>query len=296
MDLRVRTSEGDAPDELATGPVSDRPAAASLENELAEAHARIERLEKRLASQARSRADLVHLVTHELRTPITVISGFSRLLQDPAHGELNEVQARWIAESLKACRRLDRFVGDLLAACPDSGMTLPIQSAPADLESTIRGILESLSPLLEERRLDIELSIPNALPRLCFDVGRIEQVLTNLLTNAIRYGRPGGVVRLSASRCKSAGALGEALDGAGVVEVRVEDDGPGVPEEDRKRIFEPYVRGDEQSSCAGLGIGLAICDRILAAHGGAIRVEEGELGGALFVFQLPCGDATAEEG
>lgn len=248
----------------------------SLRKALDEARARIAALEERLACQARERSELVHLVCHELRTPITVISGFGRLLQNEAHGELNKAQAHYVDQSLQACQRLDRFVVDLLDARPESGTPLAVEVAPAHLHELIRGRLESLAPVLEERSVEVELELGARVFRFPFDARRIEQVITNLLSNALRYGRPGGRIRIAT----------RTVD-PDMVEVSVEDDGPGIPEPDREQVFAPYVRGGERSEQGGLGIGLAICRRIIASHGGRIRVESGALGGARFVFDLP---------
>lgn len=251
----------------------------SLRRELEEALLRVNDLEAKLACQARERTELVHLVCHELRTPITVISGFGRLLQNEAHGTLNYEQTHYIDQSLKACRRLDRFVVDLLDAQPESGSPLSVEIKDADLHVLIRARLESLAPLLDERGIQIELDLAARGSRLPFDERRIEQVITNLMTNAIRYGRERGVIRI-ATQSVRVGTVSS-------VEVSVEDDGPGIPIADRERLFAPYVRGEGQTDCEGLGIGLAICRRVVASHAGTIRVDTSELGGARFVFALP---------
>ncbi|MBW2497124.1 MAG: HAMP domain-containing histidine kinase [Deltaproteobacteria bacterium] len=227
-------------------------------------------------------------MSHELRTPITIISGFGRLLLNESQGSLGPEQHRYVEQSLKACRKLDRFVGDLLEASPESGTPLAIEPREADLAETIRALLESLTPVLEEREQRIETRL-GTLPRFSFDPGRIEQVLTNLLSNAVRYGRDGGTIRIRTE-------LESGPAGADFARVCVEDDGPGIPEADRERLFEPYVRGDEGSRCEGLGIGLAICRRIIASHGGSIHVAPSDLGGARFVFTLPRGATAAVEG
>ncbi len=253
------------------------------------AQKRIAELESELARQGRDRTELVQLVAHELRTPITVISGFGRLLlQSDTRGVLCEQQRHFIDESLKACRRLDRFVDDLMEAGTSSGTPLAIEIALADLHETIRGQLESLAPLVDERGMRIDLRLAPSLARFGFDARRIEQVITNLMINAIRYGRPRGSVRIATETASMA-------DGQPVVAVSVEDDGPGIPENDRERLFAPYVRGEAQTKSGGLGIGLAICRRIVDAHGGAISVDSGELGGARFVFTLPLARAEREE-
>jgi signal transduction histidine kinase len=268
---------------------------AVLERALVEASERIGDLEARLASESRSRSELIHLVCHELRTPITVVSGFGRLLLGESQGVLNAEQRRYVQECLKSCRRLDRFVDDLLEASPDSGTRLPVVLEEGNLDHVIQALLESLAPLLEERGQRVELKLSGE-AEVAFDAGRIEQVLTNLMTNAVRYGREGGVIRISSETI--AGARSAAR-----VEVSVEDEGPGIAEADRERLFQPYIRGERQPSdgeggrpCAGLGIGLAICRRIIEAHGGKIRVEPSDLGGARFVFSLPMPRVPVEGG
>ncbi|MBJ21629.1 MAG: HAMP domain-containing histidine kinase [bacterium] len=254
-----------------------------LLRELAAARSRIIELEARLAGQARVRAELVNLVCHELRTPITVISGFSRLLQNEVSGTLNCEQHRFVREGLKACQRLDRFVGDLLEARPEAETPFAVVVEEADLHETIEGQLESLLPLLEERNLKVEARLRSRESILRFDARRIEQVISNLMTNAIRYGPASGVIRLETHLRDT--ALGATPHSS--IEVSVEDDGPGIPAADRERLFAPYVRGDHGEDAVGLGIGLAISRRIIDAHGGRIWIEAGELGGARFVFSLP---------
>jgi two-component system sensor histidine kinase KdpD len=255
-----------------------------------EAWRRVAALESSLAAQARTHSDLIHILCHELRTPITVLKGFGRLLQEPTNGELSERQDLFVSEILKACQRLNALVGDLLEASPESGTSLGVDLKVGDLNATIYSMLTSLSPLWANKEIIVEVELDPEVLEVAFDAGRIEQVLTNLLTNAIRYGRRDGRVRVGSVRCEpSPHATNDE------VQVYVEDDGPGIPVTDRSRVFEPYVRGDRESDCAGMGIGLAICHRIVQSHGGSIRVEEGSLGGARFVFSLPVVPTSNEE-
>jgi len=245
-----------------------------------EADARIARLEAELAEQARERAELVNQVGHELRTPITVLRGFLRLLSSESHGELNADQGRFVLECLKSCERLDRFVSDLLVARSDASTPFPVSPAPADLHRLIEDQIGALEPLLDEHGLRLELVLGAEASPMLLDERRITQVLLNLMTNAIRHTPRGGLIRV---------ATRDRLEGTSArVEVSVEDDGEGIDELDRERIFEPYVRASAKgASSVGLGIGLALCRRIVEAHGGSIRVESSTLGGAGFVFEWP---------
>ena len=253
---------------------------AELRLRLEASESRVASLEAELSDHARRRAELIHLVSHELRTPITVIGGFARLLQSEGHGSLNEEQHRFVSEGLKACRRLDDFVSDLLEARMDSETPFVVEPVLGDLHETIESGLESLMPVLEDRGMKVELILRASDSRVLFDERRISQVVTNLMTNAIRYGSPSGMVRVA-----TADSTGPA--GRGAIEVAVEDDGPGIPTADRERLFAPFVRGEGTEETDGLGIGLAICRRIIDAHSGQIRVEAGSLGGARFIFELP---------
>jgi signal transduction histidine kinase len=109
-------------------------------------------------------------------------------------------------------------------------------------------------------------------------------VLTNLLGNAVRYARRGGTLEVCTR------ALPPGADGRPMLEVSIADDGPGVALADRVRIFEPYVQVDGEGHSGGLGLGLAICKRLIEAHGGTIGVRERPGGGACFHFTLPCAE------
>jgi signal transduction histidine kinase len=251
----------------------------SMDPRLSSAWTRIENLEQELVEQAEARADLVHLVSHELRTPITVISGFSRLLESEQHGVLNDEQRRFVREGLRACRRLDEFVEDLIESRPDEKTPFAVILRPGDLHETIEGQLESLLPMLEGRGAKVVIELRAAISKTQFDDRRIEQVVNNLMTNAIRYGCASGVIRV--------GTIDTSIGNAPAIAVSVEDEGPGIPVEDRERLFAPFVRGTKVGISRGLGIGLAICRRIIEAHHGQIYVEDGAQGGARFVFVLP---------
>jgi two-component system sensor histidine kinase KdpD len=190
----------------------------------------------------------------------------------------NENQRRFVREGLKSCRFLNGFLDNLLEASvpPEATPALEVRYAP--LEPAIRDVVSFLRPVLEEHRVRVDMRLDDQVLEAAFDPARIEQVLLNLLGNAIRHARAGGRVEVTT-------ALRESM-GRRFVEVAVTDDGPGIPEEDRNRIFEPYQRAGGEAP-GGLGLGLAICRSIVAAHGGTIGVTEGPAGGSRFAFLLP---------
>jgi signal transduction histidine kinase len=219
----------------------------------------------------------VTVVSHELRTPLTVIAGFNKLLLSEQVGSLNAEQRRFLTESERSCRRLDAFIGNLIEAARQSAHEGPLELRDASLEGAVRSVVAFLRPLFEERGVRAELRLDPEAARARFHPLRIEQVLTNLLGNAVRYASKGGRVEVATRR------LGSGRDAR--VEVAVTDDGPGVPPADRERIFLPWVRGRERSA-GGLGLGLAICKRIVDAHGGTIGVDAVPGGGSRFAFTL----------
>jgi signal transduction histidine kinase len=242
-------------------------------------------LRERLRVETAEREEILTVVSHELRTPITVIAGFNRLLLGEAAGSLTEKQKHFLAESQKSCQRLNNFVANLLEAARQGSCVGPLEVAEASLGPTLQSVLDLLAPLLREAEVEALLEVAPGTPRARFDPPRIEQVLTNLVGNALRYAPAGTAIEI-----RACGVRGPDRD---YVEVSVSDAGPGVPLCERTRIFEPYVQV-EAPRAGGLGLGLAICKRIVEAHGGAIHAEERSGGGSRFVFRLPAASPAEE--
>ncbi len=250
------------------------------------ANRELEALRQRVRREATEREELLTVVSHELQTPITVITGYNRLLLSEEVGALNEEQRGFLRESTKSCQRLSAFIENLLEASREVREEEVLEVCHASLRPTIEAVVASLRPLLEESELHTGLAVDEKASRARFDPRRIEQVLTNLIGNAIKYSSSGGTIEISTRDASESDS--------GLVEVAVSDDGPGVASEDRERIFEPYVRVGEESRAGGLGLGLAICKRLVEAHGGKIWVTERDGGGSRFAFTLPSAPAVAE--
>ena len=246
--------------------------------ELHRTHRELASLRERLRGERAEREELFTLVGHELRTPLAVIGGYARLLLAEGVGPLTAEQRRFLDETQKSCRRLDTFVERLLDAGREPGSEV-LEVASGPLAPPLDEAARAVRPLFQERDLSLVLPPPVCGTRARFDRFKLEQVLTNLLRNAARHARPGGRVEVQVRERRQ----GERR----VVEIAVSDDGAGVAPQDRERIFEPYVRGDDARESDGLGLGLAICRRLVEAHGGTIGVSEGSGGGARFAFTLP---------
>lgn len=266
--------------------VEDASRVRELESELLRMSRDLHRANRELASlreqlgRAQSdREELLGVVSHELRTPLTVIGGYARLLLTEEVGPLLEPQRRFLLETQRSSAKLDTFVERLLEAArqPGAGEVLEVASHP--LRPVVDEVAGALAGALDRSGVELHIDVDPERSRARFDALRVEQILTNLVGNAIRYAGEGGRVGVAARPIRSAGR--------DLLEVSVTDDGPGVPPEDRGRIFDPYVRAGGPAGAGGLGLGLTICRRLVEAHGGTIGVGERPGGGARFFFTLP---------
>jgi signal transduction histidine kinase len=251
--------------------------------ELARLHRELEALRERLRRDAAERSELIDAVSHELRTPLTVISGYHRLLLDADVGPLNEQQRKFLEESHRSCQRLEGFLANMLAASRSAHGDVVLELGRAPVAPAIEAVAAMFEPLLAERGLRLAVALdPEAGEARC-DPLRIEQVLANLVGNAVKFTRTGGVIEITTR----ARVVPEHAWVRRWVEISVSDDGPGVAPEHRERVFEPYVQVGHGRSAGGIGLGLAICRRIVEAHGGEIRLTERDGGGCRFSFTLP---------
>jgi len=254
--------------------------------ELHRSNREVASLREELRAERDGREELLSVVSHELRTPVTVIGGYSRLLLAGDAGPVTDEQRRFLLESAKSCQRLNEFIQRLIAASREKqgGEVLELGSHP--LEPVIEAVEELLLPLVAERDSRILIRIDPAAAHARFDPLRVEQILTNLVSNAIQHGGPKATIEISTR------ALPTPVGGRRFVEICIEDDGPGVAPEHRERIFQPWVQVSAGGRAGGLGLGLAICRRLVEAHGGAISLGERPGGGCRFAFSLPAADAA----
>jgi len=247
-------------------------------------------LRERLRRESDEREELLTVVSHELRTPVTIISGYNRLLLAEKIGPLNDEQRSFLVEGSKACQRLDLFIGNLMEASHQSSDGEVLEITHARLAPSVDEVVGLLRPLFEEAKLEVRVDIAGDADRARFDRTRLEQILINLLGNAIKFSPPGGAIEISTRATSSTREGGPERR---CVEFCISDQGPGVPPAYRQRIFEPYVQVGEESGAGGLGLGLAICKRLVEAHGGEISAQGRSEGGSRFVFTIPVADASA---
>jgi two-component system, OmpR family, phosphate regulon sensor histidine kinase PhoR len=231
----------------------------------------------RLKQLERTREEFVANVSHELRTPLSLIKGYVETLLDGARND-PVVAERFLKIIERNASRLDLLIQDLLAisALESGRIKLNLQPVP------LRPLAEKVLADLKARTDAKGVKLINDLPELTAlaDANRLEQVLANLVDNAIKYGRADGTV-----------IIGGHKTDADLLEIFVQDDGPGIPPESLDRIFERFYRVDKARSReqGGTGLGLSIVKHIVQSHGGKVWVTS-ELGkGATFFFTLPAG-------
>ncbi|HJV09088.1 MAG TPA: ATP-binding protein [Acidimicrobiales bacterium] len=215
------------------------------------------------------RAALLRSVSHDLRTPLATIRAVASDLRDGVAYD-DATRTELLATVCDEAERLDRIVANLLSMSRIEAGAFEPERQAVDVEELVRERSRRMKDLFRKVRVQVEL--PADLPLVDGDYSQLDQVFTNLLENAARHAPPGSFVRIS-------GRVRE-----GVVEVRVADEGIGVPDWERTKIFEPFRRGEGSASS---GVGLAICKAIVEAHGGRLAVERTAGGGATFVVSLP---------
>ena len=224
------------------------------------------------------RADFVANVSHELRTPLASVIGFIDTIRGPAADD-PPAQVRFLGIMAEQADRMRRLIDDLLSLSRIELVEHELPSTRIDVAELVRGVAASFEPRLAERRTSLILDLAPGLPTVPADADQIAQVASNLIENAIKYGREAGQVTVSVSAAR-----------AGVVLV-VSDDGPGMARVHLPRLTERFYRVDKARSrnAGGTGLGLAIVKHITNRHRGQLQIESEEGKGSRFSVWLPIG-------
>jgi len=222
------------------------------------------------------RQEFVANVSHELRTPLSLIKSSAETLLDGAKEDAATL-LRFLQIIDKHANRLTLLIDDLLLLSTLDSGGIRLDRQPLALRSAVQEAMDDLEIRARARDVVLENVVPPAMI-VRADANRIRQVLSNLLDNAIKYGRAGGRTRVT----------GQPLPD-GRLELAVADDGPGIPLEAQSRVFERFYRVDKARSReqGGTGLGLAIVKHVVQAHGGEVRVESSPGNGATFFVTLP---------
>jgi PAS domain S-box-containing protein len=251
----------------------------------------------------RAKTDFVSTVSHELRTPMTSIKGYADLMLLGAAGAMNENQKRFLSIIKANADRLSVLVNDLLDISRIEGGRVELDIKPQQLKELIDTVANSLRGKIEEKSLKLVVNLPPTLPQVMADRDRAIQVLTNLVSNAYQYTRPGGRITVTATLAEPHApgtSQGYASPrGESAVQVNVTDTGIGIAPENQAKVFDRFFRADDPDvqEFSGTGLGLAIVKNLVEMHHGHIWLES-ELGrGTTFSFTLPVAyiEPTTEE-
>ena len=226
----------------------------------------------------RLRNSVLAALSHDLRTPLTSLVGLSDALAREVAGGVGAANAVALRDQAK---RTAQLVDKLLEMARLQAGRVELRQDWQSVEELIGSALQSLEAALAGRA--IEVALPPDLPLVRCDGALIERVFVNLLENAAKHTPAGTPIRV-------AGAAAN-----GVIDIAVEDRGPGLPPGREVAVFDKFTRGEPESIVPGIGLGLAICRTIIEAHGGSIRAENRAGGGARFVFTLPAGTQPTVE-
>ena len=244
---------------------------------------RLKQEKEKLQEQLHFKDRVIAILAHDLRNPLTAAAIAIETLQsnyNPETGEFTRLKPAMALHLLKQARSqtriIDRMIADLLQVGFGQDTELPITPQKLQLGELCLEVLEELSDRYISKSQTIETDIPQDLPLVYADPARIRQAIINLLDNAIKYTPVGGIISLSGLHRTTQ-----------KVEFSIGDSGPGIPEENRDRIFEHLFRLQRDQNVDGYGIGLCLCQRIIRAHYGQIWVDSSPHGGAWFHFTLP---------
>lgn len=234
------------------------------------------------AEASRARAALFSSVTHDLRTPLAAIKASATSLLEEGVAFDDAQRHDLLTTIAEESDRLNRLIANLLSLSRLRAGALVPEKVPAPVED----VVEAAAARLRKRGYRIHVEEAASLPPAPMDLLQIDQVVSNLMENAVRFANESPVeVRVR---------TGPTLPGLqGCVEVEVADHGPGIRPEDRERVFEEFYRRDTPGGEGGVGLGLAIARAIVEAHGGTIWATETPGGGATLAFRLPLGDGPA---
>jgi len=253
-------------------------------SQLREANESLQRINERLDELNRMKTQFLAVATHEIRTPLSVVIGYNQFLLQEKAGRIQAAQRKILDESIQACERLLNIVNEMLDFSRIETGNLRLHLREQDVLVLLKRVHRQMKIIADRAKVLLRLQIPAKTVCCVYDPDRLEQVLVNLISNAIKFTPAGGRITISARKKRE--------PGQGYLELAVSDTGPGLAKELLKRILassQPLVSQDPAGSRkqGGVGLGLAISRRILDAHGSRLCGHSEEGKGATFSFRLP---------
>jgi len=231
------------------------------------------RAEKAITDLATAKAKFTSTVSHELRSPLATIKAATDIVFDGLVGSVNDAQKETLGVAKVSIDRLGRLINDVLVYQKIDAGRMSYSFAECDVREVVREIVRNTELFAQKRKTDFVMKLGDAVPAIKFDQDRIAQVLTNLLTNAVKYTENGSIIISVQHEYHQ-------------LHVSIQDFGPGIKAEYRESIFEPFSQAADNQK-GGTGLGLAISKEIILAHHGKIWVESEAGKGSTFHFTLP---------
>jgi PAS domain S-box-containing protein len=244
----------------------------------------LEGLNHQIQEANQRKTEFVTLVSHELRTPLASIMGYTELLLEGEGGPLGKRQREWLGIIGHNADRLETLIDDLLDTARIEMGKIELKHTPLDLMPLIQEVARALRPQIARKDQWLTLELAEVLPAVVGDADRIRQILTNLLSNALKYTPAGGRITIT------------ARENAGCVRVAVQDTGIGLTRHEQAQLFTPFFRAqhDTTQRAGGTGLGLAITRALVELHGGAMTVTSVPGQGSTFSFTLPTPQAPED--
>jgi signal transduction histidine kinase/GGDEF domain-containing protein len=242
--------------------------------------AQLERANEELKRIDEMKSEFISVASHELRTPLTAIDNALQLLLKGKTGEINETQAKFLSMAERNIHRLTNILNELLDLSRMEAGKMEMKFEELDLRGPIEFILSSLKPQADGKSVVLKIQVAEALPPVYTDREKVEQILTNLIGNAIKFTPEGGEVKVTAG----------LLDGEGkMVAISVKDSGIGIPKDQQGNVFQKFYQVENSlvRSASGTGLGLAISKGLVEALQGKIWVESEVGKGSTFTFMVP---------
>jgi len=260
-----------------------------LEIKVQERTKELQEINQRLTEYDRMKSEFLSNVSHELRSPLAAISSAAKIIS--RYGDENKRSGKKFSTVIMdEANRLGRLINDLLdLAKIEAGRVDWNMERVENPVDVVGHVVNTFRPLAEERKVDLDLDAPDALPAVHLDEDRIIQVITNLCSNAMKFTPEDGKIRVIARE--------RSYQDRPAIEVAVEDTGPGIPAEELEKVFDRFhqVKAKRDGNKPkGTGLGLAICREVVTHHGGEIWAEIAETGGCRMVFYLPIETAVTE--
>ena len=242
--------------------------------------AELEQTNRDLTRRNQEIQNFYHTLSHELKTPLTSAREFISIVMDGLAGPLNETQAEYLTIARESCNQLRHCINDLLDATRLETGKLALELKPASLAALAQRVVTTMTPRAAAKNISLGQDIQPDLPEASLDERRMTQIITNLLTNAIKYTPSGGGIVVKVS---------EAAGRPELLQVSVTDTGCGIPKEEQEHIFDRLyqIKAGDASTEQGVGLGLYLCRELVQLHGGNIWVESEPGAGSKFIFVVP---------